>query len=89
MSALKRHLYLLAIEEDDELDGVDEWKQRAKKSSCPNHSLTINQPKHVGGDYELLPTHHLRQFTGPIIHHQSVSHKKYSHVTERLTLNTI
>lgn len=71
---LKRHLHPLEVEEDDELDGVDEWQQRAKKSPRPNHSLSINQSKHVGGNYELLPTHPLSQLTGPVVDHHPDTH---------------
>lgn len=67
LSKLQTHL--LAVEEDDELDCVYEWQQRAKQSSCPDHSLTINEPEHVGGNRKLLPTHPLGQLTGPVIHH--------------------
>ncbi|KAF3839674.1 hypothetical protein F7725_018391, partial [Dissostichus mawsoni] len=34
------------VEEEDKLEGVDERQQRAKQSSSPNHSLTINQSEH-------------------------------------------
>lgn len=73
--------HLLAVEEDDKLDGVDERQQRAKESSCPNHSLTINKPEHVGGNYELLTTHPLSQLTGPVVHHhpETQTHKKTTH----------
>lgn len=66
---LKQYLHLLAVEEDDKLDGIDAWQQGAKKSPCPNNSLTINKPKHIGRYHKLLPTHPLSQLTGPVVHH--------------------
>lgn len=48
--------HLLDVKQDDKLGNVDEGQQRAKQGPHPNHSLTVNQPQHIGGNLKLLPT---------------------------------
>lgn len=64
-----RRRHLLAVEQDDELDGINDRKQGAKQGTCPNHSLTINQPQDIGRHVKLLPTQPPGQPTGPVVHH--------------------
>ena len=81
MPVSNRTLHLLAVEEDDKLDSVDERQQGAEQSSGPNHRLTINQAQDIGGNLELLPTHQLRQFTGPVVHHHPERHTETHEIT--------
>lgn len=73
---LKLKLHLLAVKQDDKLQGVDSRQQRTKESSCPDHSLTVNQPEHIGGNHKLLPAHPLNGLTGTFIHHKPTAVKK-------------
>lgn len=63
------HVHLLAVEEDDKLDRVDEWKQRAKESPCPNHSLTVDQHQNVGGNHKFLSSQLLHQLVRRVVYH--------------------
>lgn len=69
----RRRIHLLAVEEDDKFNGVDERKQGAKESPRPHHSLTVDQHQNVGGDDKLLPSQLLHQRIGRVVHHHPVA----------------
>lgn len=63
--------HLLDVKKDYKLGNVDEGQQRAKQGPYPNHSLTVNQPQHIGGNHKLLPTKWLNQLVGHVVHQHS------------------
>lgn len=85
LAVLKLEPHLLAVKQDDKLQGVDGGQQRAKKSSHPDHSLTINQAKHIGGNHKLLPPHPLNRLTGTVIHHKPTTYTKKHYIAEHKT----
>lgn len=75
---------LLAVEEDEELECVDERQQRAEQSSSPHHCLTVDQTQHIGRHQELLTTYPPGQYTGVVVHKQPATVWK-----KRLSINVI
>lgn len=84
-------IHLLAVEEDDKFDGVDERKQGAKESPRPNHSLTVDQHQNVGGNDKLLSSQLLHQRIGRVVYHHPDTHThrqtRHSHKTTHLPLH--
>lgn len=69
-------VHLLAVEEDDKFDRVDEREQRAEESPCPNHSLTVDQHQNVGGNDKLLPSQLLHQLIGQVVYQHPDTHTR-------------
>lgn len=63
--------HLLDVKQDDKLDDIDEGQQRAKQGPHPDHSLSVNQAQHVGGNHKLLPPKGLDQLVGHVVHQNS------------------
>lgn len=63
--------HLLDVKQDYKLGNIDEGQQRAKQGPHPNHSLSVNQPQHIGGNHKLLPPKGLNQLVGHVVHQNS------------------